>query len=628
MYGQVDPRNGQVVKSGLFDTLFDDALPGMPESQRINFARQKEAMRAVGALRMAQRQLQRRKDYEQAEVDTALKTSAIAIGKANPDDTITFEAARQEGLDLIDNMGLDPGIRQQKVKDWFGTAAKTRFEALIAKDPKRALEMFGVGTSGESSGSEASGVQPVTWIHVSGSSNAAAAKGDHVGTLTPDERVAQAFGDIAPAPDPMAIKPATDRLAGLSPDDVQRLINQAHAATTGQLIEARTNIALASQNAPDAIANTGSYSGSVPGPADFTAVYGTEEGGKRFQDFSRQIDVGRQAFGMRTMPNQAIHAALRDAEPGPVGSNEEETRYRVTAAAALKTLDMRRADPAGYVREVFPNVDAAWKATTSPEAATPEAYKWAIAVSVAAQKQLGIETPQLLPRAVIQSLADTFGDKNIPQAEKHIILRDLLAAAPDPSVRQALSQQLDQAGLSRSAQVDPIVTTATVQGRLPSAPPGEARSALQRAADDFGDYLSEGFEALGRIPHDIGLGLRDLHDSPLGFLEQLPATPGSGAVGEGRLALEAVGEAVAKGLAIIRGGTGKFAKPLEEFATSGSRATSELAAEGAVARQAVGAEARAINAANEAAYRLGTGAKPDKAELLEIIKSIARDPQR
>ncbi|RUU63924.1 hypothetical protein EOD03_37725, partial [Mesorhizobium sp. M7A.T.Ca.TU.009.01.1.2] len=155
MYGQVDPRNGQVVKSGLFDTLFDDALPGMPESQRINFARQKEAMRAVGARRMAQRQLQQRKDYEQAQVDTALKTSAIAIGNANPDDTVTFEAARQEGLDLIDKMGLDPGIRQQKVKDWFGTAAKTRFEALIAKDPKRALEMFSEGAP--ASGSNAFG---------------------------------------------------------------------------------------------------------------------------------------------------------------------------------------------------------------------------------------------------------------------------------------------------------------------------------------------------------------------------------------------------------------------------------------------------------------------------------------
>ncbi|WP_206532020.1 MULTISPECIES: hypothetical protein [unclassified Mesorhizobium] len=399
MYGQVDPYNGRVVEAGLFDTLFDGALPGMPESQRINFARQKEAMRAVGARRMAVRQLQQRKDYEQAQVDTALKTTAIAIGNADPDDPVTFEAARQEGLDLTDKMGLDPGIRQQKVKDWFGTAAKTHFEALIAKDPKRALEMFGVGTSGESSGSEASGVQPVTWIHVSGSSNAAAAKGDHVGTLTPDERVAQAFGDIAPAPDPMAIKPATDRLADLSPDDVQRLINQAHAATTAQLIEARTNIALASQNAPDAIANTGSYSGSVPGPADFTAVYGTEEGGKRFQDFSRQIDVGRQAFGMRTMPNQAIHAALRDAEPGPVSSNEEETRYRVTAAAALKTLDMRRADPAGYVREVFPNVDAAWRAAKSPDGNEPAAYQVAIARSIAAQEQLDFEIIQPLPNS-------------------------------------------------------------------------------------------------------------------------------------------------------------------------------------------------------------------------------------
>ena len=49
MYGQVDPRSGQVVKSSLFDTLFDNALPNIPESQRANFARQKEPMRMVGA---------------------------------------------------------------------------------------------------------------------------------------------------------------------------------------------------------------------------------------------------------------------------------------------------------------------------------------------------------------------------------------------------------------------------------------------------------------------------------------------------------------------------------------------------------------------------------------------------
>ncbi|MFC3324273.1 hypothetical protein [Mesorhizobium cantuariense] len=478
---------------------------------------------------MAQRQLQRRQDYEQAQVDTALKTSAIAIGNANPDDPVTFEAARQEGLDLIDKMGLDPGIRQQKVKDWFGTAAKTRFEALIAKDPKRALEMFGVGMP--ASGSDAFG--------------------DRLGKKTPDEAVAQAFEGRAPTPDPIVTKPAADHLADLSPDDVQRLIDQAHAATTVQLIEARTNIALASQNAPDAIANTGSYSGKMPSPADFAAVYGAEEGGNRYQDFSVKMDVGRQAFGMRTMPNQAIHAALRDAEPGPVSSNEEQTRYRVTAAAALKTLGMRRADPAGYVRKVFPNVDAAWKATTSPdhksETSNPAAYRWAIAVSVAAQRQLGVETPQPLPRAVVQSLADTFSDEDVPQAEKDVILHDLLAAAPNPGAREALSRQLDQAGLSGPTQVDPIITTATGQGRPPSAHPGEPRSAFQQAADDFGNYLSESFEALGRAPHDIGLFLRDLRDDPLDAVGQLPVTSASGATAGGVAGLRWLGANFLKG---------------------------------------------------------------------------------
>ncbi|WP_196772383.1 hypothetical protein [Mesorhizobium loti] len=620
MYGQVNPYDGRVVKTGLFDKLFAAALPGMPESQRAAFAGQKEAMRAVGARRMAQRQKARRKDYEQAEVDTALKTSAIAIGNANPDDHVTFEAARQQGLDLIDKMGLDPVIRQQKVKDWFGTATRARFEALIARDPKRALEIFGVGAPASDGRATGDGLQ------AAGSSGT----GDRVGKRTPDQRVVQAFGNSAPTPDPLAIKLTTDYLVDLSPDDVPRLIDQAHAANTAQLIEARTNIALVSQNAPDAIAKTGSYSGKIPDPADFAAVYGAKEGGKQYHSFSLKMDVGRQAFGMRTMPNQAIHAALRDAEPGPGSSEEEQTRYRVTAAAALKTLGIRRADPAGYVREVFPNVDAAWKAATNlgsrPENGDPEAYKWAIAVSVAAQRQLGVENPQPLPRAVVQSLVDTLRNKDVPQAEKGAMLDALLAATRDPAVRDALSQQLDQAGLSGPAQVDPIVTTATE--RPPSAPPAEARSAFQQAADDFGDYLSEGFEALGRIPHDIGLGLQDLRDSPWGFLEQLPATPGSGAAAEGRLALEAAGEAVAKGLAIVRGGTGKLARPIEEFADRGSRTVSDLAAEKAVAHQAVEAESRAINAAKEAAYRLSTGAKPDKAELLEIIKAIARDPSK
>jgi hypothetical protein len=40
MYGQVDPYSGRVVKTGLFDQLFDAFLPSMPTSQRASFIRE------------------------------------------------------------------------------------------------------------------------------------------------------------------------------------------------------------------------------------------------------------------------------------------------------------------------------------------------------------------------------------------------------------------------------------------------------------------------------------------------------------------------------------------------------------------------------------------------------------
>ncbi|TPK83466.1 hypothetical protein FJ934_09680 [Mesorhizobium sp. B2-4-12] len=116
VYGQVNPHTGQVVKTGQFDTLFDTFVKQAPPDVGAGLASRKEALRDAGSTRMAMQQLQRRKDYEQAEVDTALKTSAIVIGNADPDDLVTFEAARQQGLDLIDKMGVDPAIRQQKAK--------------------------------------------------------------------------------------------------------------------------------------------------------------------------------------------------------------------------------------------------------------------------------------------------------------------------------------------------------------------------------------------------------------------------------------------------------------------------------------------------------------------------------
>jgi hypothetical protein len=209
----------------------------------------------------------------------------------------------------------------------------------------------------------------------------AARKCERVGEQTPDEMLAQAFRDDLPQEEQIA------------------LTRQAEAAKTAQQVELRTNIGLAEQNAPDAIARTGTYTGKMPGRDAFRIAYGVDEGDRRFRDFDWRADVGRQVFGMRTMPNQAIHAALRDADAGPNGSQEDQMRRGATAAALGLVMNHRRADGGGYVSEVFPNIAAAWKAVIGggledPNGYDKDAYDKAIAISFAAQEHLGIENPR------------------------------------------------------------------------------------------------------------------------------------------------------------------------------------------------------------------------------------------
>ncbi|WP_137935468.1 hypothetical protein [Mesorhizobium comanense] len=441
IYGQLDPRTGQVVKTGLFDTLFDDFVKQAPAELRPGLASRKPALREAGSIRMALQQNQRRRDYEQAEVDTALKTGAIAIGNADPDDHLAFEAARQEGLDLIDKMGVDPGIRQQMAKEWYGAAAKARLEALIARDPQRALDMLTTGATTEAASNDAAGDETMGWMFAP--SSLKAAKGDDVGKLTPDERVAQAFGDDVLTPDRTMTMAAQEYITALPANEIERLIDQAHTATAAQLIQARANIALALQNAPEAIASSGNYFGFIPTLSDFAATYGAEEGSKQYYRFSQKIDIGRQAFRMRTMTNQAIHAAMRDAEPGPGSSGEKQRRYQVTAAAALKTFSMRREDPAGYVQQVIPSVNAAWRDLS--EGSDPTAYQDAIARSVAAQRQIGVIDVRPLPQIVAVSIANMLTDVGVSQQQKSSTLRRFLTATSDPDVAAATSSQISAA---------------------------------------------------------------------------------------------------------------------------------------------------------------------------------------
>jgi hypothetical protein len=96
-----------------------------------------------------------------------------------------------------------------------------------------------------------------------------------------------------------------------------------------------------------------------------------------------------------------------------------------------------------------------WNRGGEPDSYDPSAYGNAIAASVGAQKQLGIESFKPLPWSVAQNIVATFNDKSVQQADKDTILRSLFGGAPDLRARTALSQQLVQAGLPQAPQSEP-----------------------------------------------------------------------------------------------------------------------------------------------------------------------------
>ncbi|WP_181165571.1 hypothetical protein [Mesorhizobium sp. B2-4-12] len=446
MYGQVDPRNGRVVKTGLFDTLFDAALPNIPKSQRANFAKQKEALREAGSDRMAQRQLQRRDDYELAEWSKVDTMSTSAIAKSDPNDTANFEAIRQSGFDLIAKIG-NPLARQAAEAAWRTNTAKALIQAIIAQDPKRAAEILGAAQGR---------TKDDTAQAVGGRQEAGASSEDETASAVSGTVPLLNAGSRAPAvaADRTAALAAVPWIADLPQNDLQDLGQKAQVAITTQLFDARTNVQLAHQNAPDALMYTGSYSGKRPEDADFAAVYGAEEGGNQSLDLERTFQVGHQAFGMVRMPKDAIDAKVLAAKPKP-GSptpEQDQAEFDITAAAASQVLQARAAGPADFVRKIDSTADTYWNAVSSQDSYDPAAYQKAIARSVAVQLQLGIKQVQPLPPSVVKDLVDTLNDESVPQRDRDAVLRDLFAGTSDTGVLAATALQLSDENQSRIAR--------------------------------------------------------------------------------------------------------------------------------------------------------------------------------
>lgn len=134
VYGQMDV-NGRTVKPGAFDALFDEYAQRVPESQRAKFVATKEAMKLAGSNRMASVQYQSRQAYEQVELTKSQDTLLNSILQSDPNDTKTFDAFKQNGLDRIAASGMSALDKEKAAYNWNQSATKGLFQAMLEKDP-------------------------------------------------------------------------------------------------------------------------------------------------------------------------------------------------------------------------------------------------------------------------------------------------------------------------------------------------------------------------------------------------------------------------------------------------------------------------------------------------------------
>ncbi|QKC96059.1 cell wall hydrolase [Mesorhizobium sp. NZP2298] len=451
MYGQVNPYDGRVAKTGLFDKLFAAALPGMPESQRAAFASQKEAMRRTGSLRMAARQIQRRKDYEKDQLSRVHAAELNNIVRSDPNDYAAFDAARRRGLDLITKMGLDPQSKAQAEAAWFDRSAKTRFETLIARNPRAALNLLGL-KNGAGSGSDLppEAVDEVTTGSVAQADSFGASNGkeDRIRKVDPSERVGQAFQDNLPI---------DVLLAQLSPESYGDLVRQARSAEAASFISMHAGLNTDTQKAKAALANMEPYSGSRYDDSEFAHFFGAEEGGNRSRNFNWRVDVSPYVADMRVTPTSEVDASVFAAKPVPnrfspkqdpemykqdqARFERDQRRYELNADAAAFVIQQRQVDPAGYARKVTPALDAALK-----DLSTPESLRTALALSFASQRQLGIAKPQPLPQSDAEGLLKTWADSPDPEQARQQALKGIV----DPKWRKSLAKQLDDIEAARA----------------------------------------------------------------------------------------------------------------------------------------------------------------------------------
>lgn len=210
----------------------------------------------------------------------------------------------------------------------------------------------------------------------------------------------------------------------------------------------RAQIEIASANAPVAILNSGNYDGELPTAEQFIQAYG-EDGAAKYNKFKAEVETSQQAFNMQTMPEAEINQLLSNAKPTASGDTAalETAKYDTLTKAAQQIIKAREADPAAYVQTAFPNVAQAWE-----QAESSGDYRTALAATASAQQMLGIRDMRLLPKNVADQTITQFKDETVAGQERINAVTGIVFSTSDPAQRQAIFNQLVDAGLPEATE--------------------------------------------------------------------------------------------------------------------------------------------------------------------------------
>jgi hypothetical protein len=255
--------------------------------------------------------------------------------------------------------------------------------------------------------------------------------------------IAHSSGKIEALPPPnMTVAPAA---RWLTYDQRLQLSDMARQERDRKAIDLKASVDTVVQSAPASYASTGMWDGPTLRPNDFVEAYGGAEGIDRYRAYSAALDVAKQSFSFKTSTNQEIATAIENARPrstGP-GADVELKRYQTLLEAGQQVMKARADDPAGYAQSAFPAVSKAWNDVSQD----PTKLQSAVAVTSLAERQMGIDNPALLPKAMASSIVATYKNTELPQADRVNAVSAAVAAGSNDADREAIWNQLVAEGI-------------------------------------------------------------------------------------------------------------------------------------------------------------------------------------